>query len=225
VHVFYAPQSAIDAAKAGKPMPEGTVFVGVHYNAKLDKDGNPEKDANGRFIRGDLRQFAVMRKEKGWGADYPALKWLSTWNRDTAAPIAAIAAQAIIAVLLIALVGTSAGRAAFDSALTTIGLTGLPWEIYNGGFETLVAGSAPVYWALTLLTAVSAFVLRFRDRSIERPFKMPLFPLPAVVFCATCIYLLRASLNYAKWLSLIGFVPTAIGIVAWFVLRGRRTAS
>jgi len=173
---------------------------------------------NGMILTG-TRIYAV------WGADYPALKWLSTWNRDTAAPIAAIAAQAIIAVLLIALVGTSAGRAAFDSALTTIGLTGLPWEIYNGGFETLVAGSAPVYWALTLLTAVSAFVLRFRDRSIERPFKMPLFPLPAVVFCATCIYLLRASLNYAKWLSLIGFVPTAIGIVAWFVLRGRRTAS
>src|SRR6478672_13660129 len=65
VHVFYAPRAAIEAAKAGKPMPEGTVFTGVHYNAKLDKDGNPEKDANGRFIRGDLRQYAVMRKEKG----------------------------------------------------------------------------------------------------------------------------------------------------------------
>ena len=77
VHVFYAPQSAIDAAKAGKPMPEGTVFVGVHYNAKLDKDGNPEKDANGRFIKADLRQFAVMRKEKGWGGEYPADKPLT----------------------------------------------------------------------------------------------------------------------------------------------------
>ena len=65
VHVFYASQAAIEAAKAGKPMPEGTVITGVHYNAKLDKDGNPEKDANGRFIKADLRQFAVMRKEKG----------------------------------------------------------------------------------------------------------------------------------------------------------------
>ena len=80
VHVFFAPQAAIEAAKAGKPMPEGTVFTGVHYNAKLDKDGNPEKDANGRFIRGDLRQFAVMRKEKGWGADYPAEKRNGEWE-------------------------------------------------------------------------------------------------------------------------------------------------
>src|SRR3954471_3341361 len=45
VHVFFAPVSAVAAAKAGKPMPDGTVFTGVHYNAKLDKDGNPEKDA------------------------------------------------------------------------------------------------------------------------------------------------------------------------------------
>ena len=80
VHVFYAPQAAIDAAKKGQPMPEGTVFTGVHYNAKLDAQGNPEKDANGRFIRADLRQYAVMRKEKGWGADYPAEKRNGDWE-------------------------------------------------------------------------------------------------------------------------------------------------
>ena len=80
VHVFFASRAAIEAAKAGKPMPDGTVFTGVHYNAKLDAQGNPEKDANGRFIRADLRQFAVMRKEKGWGADYPAEKRNGEWE-------------------------------------------------------------------------------------------------------------------------------------------------
>ena len=80
VHVFYAPRAAIDAAKAGKPMPEGTVFTGVHYNAKLDAQGNPEKDANGRFIRADLRQYAVMRKEKGWGGEYAADKRNGDWE-------------------------------------------------------------------------------------------------------------------------------------------------
>ena len=80
IHVFYAPRAAIEAAKAGKPMPEGTVFTGVHYNAKLDAQGNPEKDANGRFIRADLRQYAVMRKEKGWGGEYPAEKRNGEWE-------------------------------------------------------------------------------------------------------------------------------------------------
>ena len=80
IHVFYAPRAAIEAARAGKPMPEGTVFTGVHYNAKLDAQGNPEKDANGRFIRADLRQYAVMRKEKGWGGEYPAEKRNGDWE-------------------------------------------------------------------------------------------------------------------------------------------------
>jgi APA family basic amino acid/polyamine antiporter len=173
---------------------------------------------NGMILTG-TRIYAV------WGADYPALKWLGTWNPNTAAPIAAIAVQAIIAVLLIALVGTSTGRAGFDSALMAVGLTGLPWEIYHGGFETLVAGSAPIYWALTLLTAISVFILRLRDRTVDRPFRMPLFPLPAIIFSVTCIYLLRASLQYAKWLSLVGFVPTAVGVVAWLAVRNKSPLS
>ena len=48
--------------------------------AKLGADGNPEKDANGRFIKADLRQYAVMRKEPGWGAEYPADKKNGDWE-------------------------------------------------------------------------------------------------------------------------------------------------
>jgi amino acid transporter len=173
---------------------------------------------NGMILTG-TRIYAV------WGTDYPALKLLAAWNQRTAAPIAAIVVQALVAVLLILLVGTNAGRNLFDTALTSIGLEGLPWTKYFGGFETLVAGSAPLYWAFTLLTGSSVFVLRFRNPMVERPFKMPLFPLPAIVFCGTCIYMLGASLQYAKWLSLIGFVPTAIGIGAWLAIRGCRVAS
>jgi amino acid transporter len=170
---------------------------------------------NGMILTG-TRIYAV------WGSDYRALKWLGTWNRQTAAPLTSIAVQAIITVLLIATVGTTAGRAAFDAALNFAGIHGLPWEEYHGGFETLVAGSAPVYWLLTLLTGIAVFILRMRDKHIERPFKIPLFPIPAIAFCATCAYLFRSSVQYAKWLSLIGIVPTALGLIAWLALRNRR---
>jgi amino acid transporter len=158
-----------------------------------------------------------------WGADYPALSWLGTWNRRVAAPFAAIAVQATIAVLLILLVGTTAGRDLFDAALGWIGLTGLPWGNFLGGFETLVAGSAPVYWALCLLTGLAVFVLRAKDSSAERPFRIPLFPLPALVFCATCAFMLYASLEYARWLVLLGVVPLVIGGVLGHAL-GRRSS-
>ena len=51
---LYSTPEAIAAVKAGKPIPSGTVLTLVQYKAKLDAAGNPEKDANGRFIKGDL---------------------------------------------------------------------------------------------------------------------------------------------------------------------------
>ena len=68
---LYAPQAAIDAVKAGNPIPSGTVLTMVNYKAKLGADGNPEKDASGRFIKTDeIAGIAVMEKRTGWGTEY-----------------------------------------------------------------------------------------------------------------------------------------------------------
>ena len=67
---LYAPKAAIDAVKAGKPIPSGTVLTLVQYKAVLNAAGEPEKDANGRFIKGDLIGYTVMEKRTGWGAEY-----------------------------------------------------------------------------------------------------------------------------------------------------------
>jgi uncharacterized membrane protein YhaH (DUF805 family) len=136
--------------------------------------------------------------------------------------VAAIGLQAVIATLLIFLVGTEFGRGLFDAALTSVGLDNLPWEQFNGGFATLVAASTPVYWALSLLTGIAVFVLRARDRDIERPHSIAMFPLPAIIFCATCLLMLRASVSYAKWLTLVGVAPAALGLIAWLIVRRQR---
>src|ERR1044072_4119904 len=68
----YTSQAALDAAKKGQPLPDGTVITLLQYRAKLGADGNPEKDANGRFIKTDeLLAYTVMEKRKGWGTEYP----------------------------------------------------------------------------------------------------------------------------------------------------------
>jgi len=68
---LYTSQAAVDAAKKGEPMPDGTVITLVQYRAKLDAQGTPEKDANGRFIKGEIVAYTVMEKRKGWGTEYP----------------------------------------------------------------------------------------------------------------------------------------------------------
>ena len=48
---YYVSQAAIDAAKKGTPLPSGTTITAVGFAAKLDEQGNPVKDAGGKFIK------------------------------------------------------------------------------------------------------------------------------------------------------------------------------
>ncbi len=68
---LYTSAAAVEAAKRGEPLPNGTVITLVQYRAQLDPQGNPVKDANGRFVKGDLLAYTVMEKRAGWGAEYP----------------------------------------------------------------------------------------------------------------------------------------------------------
>jgi Cytochrome P460 len=68
--LFTSPE-ALAAAKAGQPLPDGTVITLVQYRAQLDGGGNPLKDAGGRFAKGDLIGYTVMEKRAGWGVEYP----------------------------------------------------------------------------------------------------------------------------------------------------------
>ncbi len=167
---------------------------------------------NGMILTG-ARVYATV------GEDHRIFRRLGAWNPRTGAPVAAIVAQACVALLLVLLVGTARGRGAIDGLVAAIGVKAIPWGDYGGGFDTLIAGTAPVFWSLFLLTGIAFFVLRFTDRARERPFAVPLFPLPPLVFCGTCVYMLWSSLKYAGWLALLGGVPLGAGAVVYWLRR------
>jgi plastocyanin len=68
---LFSTPAAVEAVRAGKPIPSGTVLTLVQYKAQVDGSGNPLKDAQGRFLKGDLVAYAVMEKRTGWGGEYP----------------------------------------------------------------------------------------------------------------------------------------------------------
>jgi plastocyanin len=70
--LYASSQAAVDAMKAGKALPDGTVLTLVQYKAQVDATGAPVKDAKGRFVKGDLIAFTVMEKRAGWGGENPA---------------------------------------------------------------------------------------------------------------------------------------------------------
>lgn len=63
---------ALGAARADKPLPEGSVLVGEVYKAKLDKDGKVITSALGQRIRDKLALIVVMQKRGAdFGKDFP----------------------------------------------------------------------------------------------------------------------------------------------------------
>ncbi|HEV8070862.1 MAG TPA: amino acid permease [Planctomycetaceae bacterium] len=155
------------------------------------------------------------------GGDYRIFSWMGRWNPRFGSPVRSLMTQAAVSLLLIVGVGTDAGRASVDRGLTTIGLSELPWAEYRGGFNTLVAGTSPVFWLFFLLTGVSLLVLRRTDRGRPRPFTTPLYPFVPLIFITACGYMLYASVVYARALCLLGVVPLLVGIPL-FLISGRR---
>lgn len=123
------------------------------------------------------------------GGDWPVLARLGVWDRGSGTPANALRVQCAAALLLV-LVGAWSGS----------------------GFKSMVEFTAPVFWLFFLLTGASLFVLRVREPDTARPFKVPLFPLLPLAFCAMCIYMLWASLSYVYSQQLGGFNAAWIGV-------------
>jgi amino acid transporter len=161
--------------------------------------------------------FTGARIYVSLGKDHRVFAWLGRWNGRHGTPVWSLLAQSTIALLLILIVGTPQGQLWVDFLLKSVGLNPLPWDDYFGGFNTLVAGTAPVFWSFFLLTGFSLFILRGIDPDKPRPFTVPLYPWTPILFCTTCYYMLYSSIDYAGTLSLLGVVPLAIGLPLYLI--------
>jgi amino acid transporter len=131
--------------------------------------------------------FTGARTAYALGRDFPPLGFLGRWSPRTETPVNALLVQGGIALALAALGG---------------------WT--RKGFETMVEYTAPVFWLFLLLTGVSLFVLR-RTAPAGHAFRVPLYPVTPLVFCATSGYLLYASLAYTGIGALAGMAVLAAG--------------
>lgn len=167
--------------------------------------------------------FTGSRVYSALGEDHSIFAWLGRWNPRFGSPLWALLVQALLSVGMILLVGTQAGRDLIDRGLVAIGQAPVPWSRYFGGFDTLFAGTAPVFWLFFLLTGVSLFVLRIKDPNIDRPFSLvtPFYPLLPLIFCCMCMYGLYSASDYARWVALIGIVPLLVGLPLYALSRHR----
>lgn len=123
------------------------------------------------------------------GCDWHRLRRFGNWDSERGTPAAAMLAQGLAALLLVGI------GAAFGS-----------------GFKSMVEFTAPVFWLFFLLAGLSLFVLRRREPQLARPYRVPLFPMLPLLFCAVCGWMLWSSLSYVYNQQLGGLNAAWIGV-------------
>lgn len=146
---------------------------------------------NATMVVGARSKYAV-------GKDWLQLRFLSQWQGDKGAPTLAFLIQGVIC---LALVGFGA--------------------LQSDGFEAMVEFTAPVFWIFLTLVGVSLFVMRIRDPKTERPFRVPLYPITPLLFCASSAYLAYSSISYAASRSAVhvSLWVMAAGVAALIALK------
>jgi cytochrome c553 len=80
VRHYYANKAALQAAREGKPIPDGAVILAEVHNAKLDANKNPVIGADGFFVPEKLVAYTAMATGKDWGKDFPDMLRNGDWN-------------------------------------------------------------------------------------------------------------------------------------------------
>lgn len=137
---------------------------------------------NGSIVTGARTNVAL-------GQDHPVFRAMSRWRESANTPAYALVVQGAISLALVLL-----------GALT------------RQGFVAMVDYTAPVFWGFFFLGALSLIVLRSREPAVPRPFPVPLYPFTPLLFCATCLYMLHASIAYTGKGSLVGLVVLLAGV-------------
>jgi amino acid transporter len=162
--------------------------------------------------------LSASRVHATLGQDYRLFAWLGQWSANES-PWTSLLVQAIVTIGMILTVGTAAGQAAINDAVMAVGLTRIDWVRYDGGFETLVAGSAPAFWLFFLLNAVGFVILRFRDADRPRPFRVPGSPITPLIFIVACGFMLYSAVIYADTLTPVMAIPLLCGLPMYALCR------
>jgi cytochrome c553 len=80
VRYYYANTVAVAAAKAGRPLPDGSVLFVEVYGARLDADNKPTTGGDGFYVADKLLLYTAMAREEGWGKDIPEKLRNENWN-------------------------------------------------------------------------------------------------------------------------------------------------
>jgi APA family basic amino acid/polyamine antiporter len=137
--------------------------------------------------------------------DWPAIDALGRWDNRRGVPTAAIWAQG------------------------TVGIALVVFAAFYDGFSTMVDFTAPVYWLFIMLSGIAVFILRIKHPNLDRPFRVPLFPVLPAIFILAAGLMLWSGVNFVSSNLAVGAGVSAgvliSGVIVMIVLslaQGRK---
>jgi basic amino acid/polyamine antiporter, APA family len=132
--------------------------------------------------------FTGARTSYALGRDFSMFRGLGSWRAAGSTPGNALLLQGAITLVLV-----------------------LAASFAPDGFTAMVAYTSPVFWTFFLLTALTLFIFRRKEGELPA-FRVPLYPVIPLAFCAACLYMLYSSVNYVRFAVEFG-VAVLAGVV------------
>jgi amino acid transporter len=128
------------------------------------------------------------------GKEYSLFKFMGKWDRGKDSPVPALIMQGTVSLVFV-----------------TMGFFSVE-KIKN-----IVDFTTPVFWFFLILISGSVFVTRFRQPEKKEIFKMPLYPIPVIIFLCSSIYLFYSSLKFTGIFALYGIALCLTGVPVWYL--------
>jgi amino acid transporter len=140
--------------------------------------------------------FTGARISYALGSEHTAFRGIGRWNQRFGTPVWGLIVQGAISLAMV---------------------------IVAGSFIDTILYTAPAVWLFFVTTGVSVFVLRRRDPHILRPYKISVFPIPAIIFCAFSFFMLYSSVTYALAVKPIGLIIVSsvllMGVIVYWFMK------
>ncbi|PJF20514.1 MAG: hypothetical protein CUN56_15785 [Phototrophicales bacterium] len=96
--------------------------------------------------------------------------------------------------------------------------------IITGTFEQILIFSGLVLTLNNAAAVLGVIVLRFKQPDIQRPFKVPLYPIPAIIFLGVNAWIVVYLLLRKTENALPGLVLILVGLVMYWLFEKRQHA-
>jgi amino acid transporter len=136
---------------------------------------------NGLVFTGARISYAV-------GADHRLFRLLGRWHPRWGTPAAALVWQALIAMVLVVVLGS---------------------------FINAVLYTAATVYSFYLASTLAVFVLRRKEPQVERPYRVAGYPFTPLLFCAACAYLIYSAVLYKPRVAAVSCLLLPLGLLLY----------